>query len=98
MNLGQNLRQAREKKGLSLNDLAFELRSRYDRRITGEGIRKYEIGRITEANADLILIAELAEVLDKPVRDLSPAIADRLPALRELLIRTGSGYYQQVAA
>jgi hypothetical protein len=52
---------------------------------TDETLRRYHRGRVEPEAADPLVVLVLAEVYDKPVRELSPTVADRLEGVRDLV-------------
>lgn len=87
---GERMRSAREAAGHSLSDVTYELRALLPKTLwcSLETVRRLENGRTPETKADPVLVTALATIYDATVTDLSPAIAESLKTVRDLLIRT----------
>ena len=88
--LGTRIRDLREKRQMSLMDLAFELRSRHGRRVTPETIRYYEVVRPNVKDMDPMLVVEIADVLGVTLSELAPELSEKTEKMRALLAKTGS--------
>jgi transcriptional regulator with XRE-family HTH domain len=88
--LGARIRELREKQGMSLMDMAFELRTRHGRRVTPETIRYYEIVKPNVKDMDPMFVIEIADVLGVKLSEFEPSLLDKAEKMQELLAKTGS--------
>lgn len=85
---GSRIRAIREDHGLSLDDVAYEVRHQFGRKITGERLRQYEFDLVK--HRDPFLLAEVLSVLESRPTDVSPAFAKWMEERRDLLVKTCS--------
>ena len=85
-NFNQRMRAARQRSGLTLEDVYVELRARLPRRWcpSPPTLHRLEMDRPEEKVNPLVLCA-LAEVYRVELADLTPMTAEDLPRLSELL-------------
>ena len=67
---GARIRQIREERALSLDDVAYELRVRSGHRFNKERVRYYEVEK-PEA-IDIETLMEIIDILDVPLCELAP--------------------------
>lgn len=85
---GSALEAARRTKGLSYNEVGRAVFLLLGPMAPGqEWLRQWHVGKMPPERADLVVCAALAEVYGKRLSELSPVIAERYDAVRDLLIR-----------
>ena len=82
---GSWIRRWRDKRGMSLNDLSYELRFRYGRKITAQGLGYHETK--PSKGMDLELAVEIAGVFDLKRSDLDPELLRRAEKFHDLLAK-----------
>lgn len=88
--IGQRIKATREAQNLSSNDLALELASMLPRscRVTGETIRRYEIGLGGGVKGiDPVIISAIAVALDVPLEELAPEVAEDVALVAAVIER-----------
>jgi transcriptional regulator with XRE-family HTH domain len=83
---GTAIRKRRTKAGLSIEELTYALRDLLppSHRVTKETIRQYEVGIIPEESINPVVLEALAQVLECPVKDLSPFAVPSIDQLKAL--------------
>lgn len=89
---GRRIETLRKARGLSLEDLHFEVRSRLGKTEAPgkETLRRYEVGVIEETDASLLALIVIAGVLGVPLKEVSPIAAERYKRIAPLWQNLGS--------